>query len=60
MLHNISTYVKRYDGQTKWTYFLIEYDDLLEKYDTIWNKVTSDIKKKLIVNLSHKSFLKTK
>ena len=52
MLHNISTYVKRYDGQTKWTYFLIEYDDLLEKYDTIWNKVRSDIKKKLIVNLS--------
>ena len=45
MLHNISTYVKRYDGQTKWTYFLIEYDDLLEKYDTIWNKVRSDIKK---------------
>ena len=52
MLHNISTYVKRYDGQIKWTYFLIEYDDLLEKYDTIWNKVRSDIKKKLIVNLS--------
>ena len=31
MLHNISTCVKSYDGQTKWTYFLIEGDDLLEK-----------------------------
>ena len=26
-------------------YFLIEDDDLLEKYDTIWDKVSADIKK---------------
>ena len=26
-------------------YFLIEYDDLLEKYNTIWDKVSADIKK---------------
>ena len=28
MLPKTSTYVKRYDGQTKWMYFLIEDDDL--------------------------------
>ena len=26
-------------------YFLIEDDGLLEKYDTIWDKVSADIKK---------------
>ena len=26
-------------------YFLIEDDDLLEKYKTIWDKVSADIKK---------------
>ena len=26
-------------------YFLIEDDDLLEKYNTIWDKVSADIKK---------------
>ena len=30
MLPKKSAYVKRYDGQTKWMYFLIEDDDLLE------------------------------
>ena len=25
--------------------FLIEDDDLLEKYNTIWNKVSADLKK---------------
>ena len=29
MLPKISTYVKRYDGQTKWMYFVIEIDHLL-------------------------------
>ena len=38
-------YVKIYDGQTKQMYFLIEDDDLLEKYNTIWDKVSADIKK---------------
>ena len=32
--------------------FLIENDDLLEKYSTIWDKVSADIKKELIANLS--------
>ena len=53
MLLKTNTYVKSYDGQTKWMYFLIEDDGLLEKYNTIWDKVSTDIKKKnLIVNLS--------
>ena len=38
-------YLKCYDGQTKWMYFLIKDNDLLGKYNTIWNKVTTDIKK---------------
>ena len=29
-------YVKIYDGKTKWMYFLIEDDELLQKYNTIW------------------------
>ena len=44
MLPKTSTYIKSYDGQTKWMYFLIEDDDLLEKY-IIWDKVSADIKK---------------
>ena len=31
MLPETSTYVKSYDQQTKWMYFLTEDDDLLEK-----------------------------
>ena len=34
---------KSYNGQTEWMYFLIEDDNLLEKYNTIWDKVNSDI-----------------
>ena len=33
-------YVKSYDGQTKWMYFLTEDDDLLGKYNTLCNKVS--------------------
>ena len=35
MLPKISAHAKNYDGQTKWMYFVIEDDDLLEKYNTI-------------------------
>ena len=31
MLPKASPYVKSYDGQTKWMYFLIKDDDLLQK-----------------------------
>ena len=45
MLPKTSAYVKSYHGQTKWVYFLIEGDNLLEKYNAIWHKVSADIKK---------------
>ena len=61
MLPKTSTYVKRYDGQTKWMYFLIEDDDLLEKYHTIWHKVSADIKKEFDNKpVYNKTYLKTK
>ena len=44
MLLKRSANVNKYDGQTKCVYFLIEDDDLLEKYNTIWDKVSPDIK----------------
>ena len=45
MFPKTSAYVKIYDGQTKGMYFLIENDELLEKYNSIWDKVSADIKK---------------
>ena len=51
MLPKTTVYVKSYDGQTKWMYFLIKDNDLLEKYNTIWDKVSADIKKDLIASL---------
>ena len=35
ILLKTSAHIKSYEGQTKWMYFLIEYDDLLEKYNAI-------------------------
>ena len=43
MLPKTSAYLKRFDGHTKWLYFLIEDDDLLEKYNAIWDKVSADV-----------------
>ena len=43
----MSAYVKSYDGETKWMYFFIEDDELLEKYNHIWNKITDSINKEL-------------
>ena len=61
MLPKTNAYVKSYDGQTKWMYILIEDDDLLEIYNTIWDKVSADMKKefdnKPVYNKEH---LKTK
>ena len=42
-LPKTSAYVKSYDGQVKLMHFLIEKDDLLEKYNTIWVKVSADL-----------------
>ena len=49
MLPKTIAYVKSYDGQTKWIYFLIKDDELLEKYNAIWDKGSADIKKDLIL-----------
>ena len=47
-----------YEGQTKWMYFLIEDD---EKCNTIWDKVSADIKKEFDSDpIYNKNFLKTK
>ena len=43
----MSAYVKIHDGQTKWMHFFIEYDDSLEKYNTIRDKVRADIKNQI-------------
>ena len=47
MLPKTRTYVKSYDAQTRWMYFLIEDDDSLENYNTILDKVSTDFKKEL-------------
>ena len=61
MLARTSAYVKSYGGQTKWMYFLIEDEHLLEKYNTIWDKVSADIKKEFdCESIYDKEFLKTK
>ena len=45
ILLKTSAYVKSYDGQTKRMYFFIEDDDFLKKINTVWDKVSADIKK---------------
>ena len=61
MLPKTSAYANSYDGRTKWMYFLIEDDDLLEKLNTIWDKVIADIKKEFDSEpVYNKEFLKTK
>ena len=60
MLPKTGAYIKRYDGQTKQMQLLIEDEDLLEKYNTIWDKVSADIKKEFDSELAYnKSILKT-
>ena len=42
-------------------YFLIEDDELLEKYNTVWDKVSADTKKECDSKpVYNKKFLKTK
>ena len=55
----MSAYVKSWDGQTKWMYFLIKDDYLLEKYNR--DKVSADIKNEFDNEpIYNKIFLKTK
>ena len=60
ILPKTSVYVKRYNGQTKWMYFLIKDNDLLEKYKTVWDKISSNIKKFDSKPSYNNIFLKTK
>ena len=57
MLSRTSPYVKSYDGQTELINFFIKDDDLLEKYNTIWDKTSSDIEKKLDNEPVYNNFL---
>ena len=45
MVPKTRVHVKINEGQTTWMYFLIDDDDLLKKYSTIWDKINADIKK---------------
>ena len=61
MLPKASAYIKSYDGQTKWMYYLNKDDNFFEKYNTIWDKVRADIKKQFDNEpIYNKIFLKTK
>ena len=61
MFPKTSAYVKSYDGQAKWMYFMIENDNLLEKYNTIWDKVSADIRTEFDnESVYNKNYLKTK
>ena len=61
MFLKTSAHGKVYDGQTKWMYFLVKDDDLLEKYNTIWDKVSADIKKEFDSEPAYnKNFLEIK
>ena len=56
-----SAYSKSHDGQTKWMYLLIEDDVSLETYNTIPDKVSTDIKKEFDSEpVYNKESLKTK
>ena len=56
MLPKTIAYVNSYNGQTKWMYFLIEDDDLFEKYNTIGIKSTQFDSERFY----NKNYLKTK
>ena len=61
MLPKTSAYVKHYDGQIKWMYILFNNDDVLEKYNTIWDKGSAAIKKEFGSKpVYNKNFLETK
>ena len=45
MLPKTRAYVESYDSQTKLMHFSIEDDELLEKYNTNWNNVSTEFKK---------------
>ena len=61
MLLETTAYIGSCDGQTKWMYFLIEDNDLLKKYNTIWDKVSVNITRQFgSESVYNKEFLKNK
>ena len=60
MLLETGAYIKSYDRETKWMYFVIEDNELLETYNDIWNKVGNSIKKIDCEPIYNKKVLKTK
>ena len=56
MFPKTSTYVRSFDEQTKCMNFLIEDDDLVEEYNTNWEKVSADINKKFDSKPVYKTF----
>ena len=61
MLPKTSVYIKSHDGQSKWVYFLIKNDDLLEEFNTIQDKVSTGIKKEFDSDPAYnKNYLQTK
>ena len=61
MLPITSTCVKSCDEETKWMFFWIKDNDLLETYNTIWDKVSVDIKREFDSKpLYSKEYLKKK
>ena len=57
----MSAYVKDYDEKTNWIYFLIKDSDLLNKYNTIWDKISNVAKIELNDEPAcNKDFLKAK
>ena len=52
MVPKTNAYVKRYDEQAKWMYFLVENDELLENIILFGIKSTLTSRNNLIANLS--------
>ena len=61
MLQKTSAYVKRYAGETKFMYFFIKDEELIEVYKSVSNRESNSTKKELNCEHSYrKKFLKTK
>ena len=61
MLPKTSAYVKSYDGQTKWIYFLTEDNDLFKKCNAFLEKVSANLKKEFdSESVYNKEFSKAK
>ena len=56
MLLTTSAYVKSYDGQTKWIYFLIEYDHIFKRVVMFGIKSELTLKKNWIGKLPIKNY----